>query len=616
MTTKIPTSSDTDPGRAFLPDESTLAQLANEFFKMLPTATENPLVNLISTPNVVEATHTSVPATPTSSSVPTPVVAAPTATTPTHAPDSVAQSVPAAEPRLGGTVLSVPAALPRLESELPVAGSSPFYFLNETNPYPAPTQSAVPLADDRVGAQVYTLPGQEALQSLLAGISVDQAHGPERESQSSTHHFYFVDPVGGESPTVPVIEQESPRPFDVYSVRRDFPILHQKVNGKPLIWLDSAATSQKPQVVIDTEKYFYEHDNSNIHRAAHALAARATDAYEGARQKIQRFLGAESPEEIVFVRGATEAVNLLAQTCGRMRLSAGDEIIVTTLEHHANIVPWQFVAKEKGAVIKPVPINDKGEVLLTEYAKLLSPRTRIVALAHVSNTLGTVVPVEIMTAMAHEIGAAVVIDGAQSVPHFRVNVRTIDCDFFVFSGHKLFGPTGIGALYGKKALLDQMPPYQGGGNMIDQVTFEHTTFNKVPYKFEAGTGNIAGAVGLGAAIDYLNRIGFEAAVQYEDGLLGYATEKLARIPGLRMYGTAPHKVGTLSFNLDGIRPEEVGKFLDREGIAVRAGHHCAQPTMQRFGVTGMVRPSLAFYNTYEEIDTLAEAIFKARRELA
>lgn len=410
--------------------------------------------------------------------------------------------------------------------------------------------------------------------------------------------------------------QNSSTLFNVDMIRRDFPTLHQKVHGKPLIWMDSAATSQKPQQVIDAESYFYEHDNSNIHRGAHALAARATDAYEGARAKVQHFIGAAFPEEIIYVRGTTEGINLLAQTCGRQRVGPGDEIILTAIEHHANIVPWQFLAEEKGATLKVVPITDSGEVMLSEYARMLNPRVKIVALTQVSNTLGTVVPVEVMGAMARQVGAAVVVDGAQSVPHFPVNVQALDCDFLVFSGHKLFGPTGIGILYGKKELLEEMPPWQGGGNMIQTVTFEQTTFNKLPYKFEAGTGHIAGAVGLGAAIDYLNQVGFAAASQYEHGLLDYAMQGLSSIPGIQMYGTTPEKVSTLSFNLPGIKTEDVGKFLDQEGIAVRAGHHCAQPTMQRFGVTGMVRPSLALYNTYGEVDALVNAVYKARRMLS
>ncbi|HEX4206575.1 MAG TPA: cysteine desulfurase [Ktedonobacteraceae bacterium] len=398
--------------------------------------------------------------------------------------------------------------------------------------------------------------------------------------------------------------------FDVQAIRRDFPILYQQVNGKPLVWLDNAATSQKPRHVIDTLAQFYAHDNSNVHRGAHTLAARSTNAYEGAREKVQQFLGARSAREIIFVRGTTEGINLVAQTYGRKYIGTGDEIILTTLEHHSNIVPWQLLAQEKNATLRVVPIDDHGEVMLEEYERLLGPRTRLVAISQVANALGTILPVTQMIEMAHRHGALVLVDGAQAVPHFRVNVQAMDADFYVFSGHKLFGPTGIGALYGKLSLLENMPPWQGGGSMIDTVTFEATTYNEVPYKFEAGTGHIAGAIGLGAAIDYLDRIGFDAAALYEKELMAYATEALAAIQGLRQIGTARHKAGVLSFVLDGTRPEAVGRFLDEEGIAVRAGHHCAQPTMRRYGVTGTVRPSFAFYNTREEIDALITAILR------
>ena len=396
--------------------------------------------------------------------------------------------------------------------------------------------------------------------------------------------------------------------FDVYSIRRDFPILDQRVNGKPLVWMDNGATTQKPRAVIDAISRFYERDNSNIHRGAHALAARATDAYEHAREVMRRFLRAESAREIVFVRGTTEAINLIAQSFGRANVQSDDEIVVTTLEHHANIVPWQMLANEKGAKLRVVPITDGGEVMLEEYARLLTPRTKIVALAHVSNTLGTVLPIEIMTQMARTVGAAVVIDGAQAVAHLPVNVKAIDCDFYVFSGHKIFGPTGVGVMYGKLSQLERMPPWQGGGNMIDTVTFEKTTYSPVPAKFEAGTGILAGAVGLGAAIEYLERIGFEQAAAHESSLVQYGMAGLAGIPGLRLFGTAPHKASTLSFAIEGVDNAEIGKILNEEGIAIRVGHHCAQPTMALFGVTSMARPSLALYNTREEIDLLLQVI--------
>jgi cysteine desulfurase / selenocysteine lyase len=396
--------------------------------------------------------------------------------------------------------------------------------------------------------------------------------------------------------------------FDVEVIRKDFPILHQKVNGKPLIWLDNAATTQKPQAVIDAISRFYERDNSNIHRAAHTLAARATDAYEAARESVQRFLGASLASEIVFARGTTEAINLVANTWGAKYIRQGDEIIVSQLEHHANIVPWQMLAQKTGAVIKVIPVNNAGEVILEEYTRLLGPRTRLVSVTQVSNALGTILPIKEITTLAHRHNARVLIDGAQGIPHLPVNVQEIDCDFYVFSGHKLFAPTGIGALYAKQEILEDIPPWQGGGSMIRHVTFEETVYSDPPAKFEAGTPNIADAVGLKAAIDYLNRVGLRNIEEYEHKLTCYAAKRLTEVSGIRLIGTTPHKVGVFSFLLDGFEPEAVGKRLDQDGIAVRAGHHCAQPTLQRYGVTATVRPSLAFYNTCQEIDTLVEVL--------
>ncbi|AYO38185.1 family 2A encapsulin nanocompartment cargo protein cysteine desulfurase [Serratia sp. P2ACOL2] len=398
--------------------------------------------------------------------------------------------------------------------------------------------------------------------------------------------------------------------FDVHAVRRDFPILAERVNGKPLVWLDNAATTHKPQVVIDRLAYFYAHENSNIHRAAHELAARATDAYEGARNSVARFLGAKSPAEIVFTRGATEAINLIANTFGRKYIGEGDEIVVSQLEHHANIVPWQQLAASVGAKIRVIPVDDSGQILLDDYRKLLSPRTRLVSVTQVSNALGTVTPVEQVIALAHQAGARVLVDGAQAVSHLKVNVQALDADFYVFSGHKVFAPTGIGAVYGKAELLETLPPWQGGGNMIADVTFEKTLYQPAPARFEAGTGNIADAVGLGAAVDYVERLGLDNINRYEHELLEYATEQLIRIPGLRLIGTAANKASVLSFVLSGYRTEEVGNALNREGIAVRSGHHCAQPILRRFGVETTVRPSLAFYNTHEEVDLLAATLHK------
>jgi len=401
--------------------------------------------------------------------------------------------------------------------------------------------------------------------------------------------------------------------FDVNRIRRDFPILNEKVaDGKPLVWLDNGATTQKPNAVIDRISYFYRHENSNVHRGAHELAARSTDAYEAARETTAKFLGAPSKDNIVFVRGTTEGVNLAAQSYVKPLLGPGDEIILTILEHHANIVPWQMIAQETGALIKVAPVDDTGQIILSEYARLFSPRTKFVSVTHVSNALGTITPVREMVQIAHGHGVRILVDGAQSVAHTPLNVTELDADFFVFSGHKIFGPTGIGALYGKSDALEQAKPYQGGGNMIKDVTFERTVYNDPPVKFEAGTGNIADAVGLGAALDYVSAVGIANISAYEHALLDYATRELTRINGLRLIGTAPEKASVLSFVLDGASVERVGKHLASRGIAVRAGHHCAQPILRRFGLESTVRPTIAFYNTSEEIDKLVRAI----REIA
>jgi cysteine desulfurase / selenocysteine lyase len=400
------------------------------------------------------------------------------------------------------------------------------------------------------------------------------------------------------------------RPLDPQLIRQDFPILQERVHGRQLIWLDNAATTQKPNAVIDRLSYFYQHENSNIHRAAHTLAARATDAYESAREKTRRFLNASSTREIIFVRGTTEGINLVAQAWGRRNVQKDDEVVITWLEHHANIVPWQQLCSEKGARLRVAPVNDRGEVILEEYEKLLGPRTRIVSFSQVSNALGTITPAREMVEMAHRHGARVLVDGAQAVSHMRVDVQALDCDFYVFSGHKIFGPTGIGAVYGKLDVLETMPPWQGGGNMIVDVTFEKTTYQTAPGRFEAGTGNIADAVGLGAALDYVDEIGMESISAYEHELLIYATERLLTVPGLRLIGTASEKAGVLSFVLDDVRTEDVGAALNQEGIAVRSGHHCAQPILRRMGVESTVRPSLALYNTHEEIAALVAALLR------
>ncbi len=401
--------------------------------------------------------------------------------------------------------------------------------------------------------------------------------------------------------------------FDVDKVRADFPILGQQVHGKPLVYLDNAATAQKPKQVIDVIDTYYRETNSNIHRGVHSLSEKATAEYEAARNKVKEFINATSTKEIVFVRGATEAINLVAQSFGRNTLTANDEIIITELEHHSNIVPWQILSEQTGATLKYIPINDAGELMLDEYEKLLNDKTRIVAVGHISNALGTINPIKTIIDKAHAVGAKVLVDGAQAVPHAKVDVAELDCDFYVFSGHKLFGPTGIGVLYGKEALLESMPPYQGGGDMIQMVTMEKSTYNSLPYKFEAGTPHIAGVIGLGAAIDYVNELGLDSAAQYEHALLGYANEQASLISGLNLVGTAKNKTSILSFTLDGIHPHDIGTILDGEGVAIRAGHHCAMPVMERFNIPATARASFAFYNTRGEIDALFQAIDKCKK---
>jgi cysteine desulfurase/selenocysteine lyase len=396
--------------------------------------------------------------------------------------------------------------------------------------------------------------------------------------------------------------------FDVRKIREDFPILRQKMHGKPLVYLDNAATSQKPQAVIDALTHYYTQDNANIHRGVYLLSERATQAYENARVKLQHFLNAAEHREIIYVRGCTEAINLVAQTYGRQHLGAGDEILITTMEHHSNIVPWQMLCEEKGCRLRVGPINDRGELMMDEFEKLITDRTRFISVTHVSNALGTINPIKQIIEMAHARNIPVLVDGAQAAPHMKVDVQALDCDFYAISAHKLFGPTGVGALYGKAKLLESMPPYQGGGDMILSVTFEKTIYNHIPNKFEAGTPNIAGAIGWGAALDYLAQIGMENIASYEHALLTYATEAIGQIPGVRLIGTAREKTGVLSFMLEGIHPHDVGTILDQDGIAVRTGHHCAQPVMDRFGVPATARASLAFYNTKQEINALAAGL--------
>lgn len=405
----------------------------------------------------------------------------------------------------------------------------------------------------------------------------------------------------------------SDEPFDVARVREDFPVLAERVHGKPLAYLDNAATAQKPRAVIQRLAKYYETENSNIHRGVHRLSEKATQAYEDARGTLRRFVNAAEDREIVFVRGATEAINLVARCYGGARLQAGDEVVVSAMEHHSNIVPWQIVCREKGARLRVVPIDDRGDMVLEEYHRLLGPRTRMVALPHVSNALGTVNPVRELVRAAHGVGAPVLIDGAQGAPHAVVDVQDLDCDFYAFSGHKLYGPTGVGVLYGKADLLEAMPPYQGGGDMILSVSFEKTEYNVLPYKFEAGTPHIAGVVGLGAAVDYLEALGLDAVAAHEDRLLAHAVERLARTPGVRFIGTPERRASLVSFVLDGVHAHDVGTILDREGVAVRTGHHCAMPVMERYGVPATVRASFGCYNTETEVDALADGLEKAGR---
>ena len=404
--------------------------------------------------------------------------------------------------------------------------------------------------------------------------------------------------------------------YDEQRVRRDFPILGQKVHGKPLVYLDNAATTQKPQQVLDAIVRYYSEDNANVHRGVHQLSERATEAYERERAIAQRFLNAARPEEIIFVRGTTEAINLVAQSYGRRNVGAGDEVIITAMEHHSNIVPWQMLCQEKGARLRVVPINDRGELILEEYERLLGPGTKLVALGQVSNALGTINPVRRIIELAHRQGVPVLVDGAQAAPRMKVDVRELDADFYAFSGHKIYGPTGIGVLYGKASLLDAMPPYQGGGDMISSVTFEKTVYNKLPHKFEAGTPHMAGAIGLGAALEYVSRLGIENVTAHEQDVLAYATEQVSAVPGVRLIGTAREKTGVLSFVLEPIHPHDIGTILDQEGIAIRTGHHCAQPVMQRFGVPATARASFGLYNTHEDVDALVRGLNRVREVFA
>jgi cysteine desulfurase/selenocysteine lyase len=570
-------------------DVAVLAKLANEFFAALP-GQEAPVPVPATQPSMAGGGGTlPAPATgPSISDAPSSLLEIPTPPAPVAPVQPTVQPMHAAVPLIGSAPVPGPVSAPL----------TPYYFLAEASPFPDKVSTLLPAAPGptHIEPEVIGFPGEAALQDLLtvlpAALVADRApvEDPER---------YYIRPVT-DRPSSP-----DPHPaFDVNAVRRDFPILSERVHGRQLVWLDNAATTQKPRTVIDRLAWFYGHENSNIHRAAHELAARATDAYEGARSKVARFLGAGSAEEIIFVRGATEGINLVAQSWGRQNVHEGDEIVISHLEHHANIVPWQQLVSQTGAVLKVIPVDNDGQVLLDEYQKLLGDRTKLVAVAHVSNALGTVTPIRELVDLGHRAGACVLVDGAQSVPHMRVDMQALDADFFVLSGHKIFGPTGIGAVFGKASVLEAMPPWQGGGSMIREVTLESSLYQDPPTRFEAGTGSIADAVGLGAALDYLDRLGIENVERYEHELLGYATQAMLEVPGLRLIGTAPHKASILSFVLEGYSPEQVGQALNREGIAVRAGHHCAQPILRRFGLEATVRPSLALYNTTDEVDQM------------
>ena len=538
-------------------------------------------------------------------------------------PDQAFTALPAYEPRLASATDGVPlAAAADAATQRPAAGGAA-----AVPPTHAPQPGLDALSQQAVTAlgSQGTAPGTPFVPGIPSGfLATPAAPAPALpgSTDAAAPQFYFVDAVAlpsgfvtpakphphGQAASTPLAQADRHPGFDVQAVRRDFPILAERINGKPLVWLDNAATTHKPRQVIERIAHFYAHENSNIHRAAHTLAARATDAYEHAREVVRRFIHAPDVNEVIFVRGTTEAINLVAKAWGGQNVGAGDEIIVSHLEHHANIVPWQQLAQAKGARLRVIPVDDQGQIRLDEYEKLLNDRTKIVAIGHVSNVLGTVVPVKEVVARARARGITTLVDGAQSIAHTPVDVQDIGADFFVFSGHKIFAPTGIGALWGRRAVLEAMPPWQGGGNMIADVSFEKTVFQPLPNTFEAGTGNIADAVGLGAALEYVERIGIENISRYEHALVDYGMQQLATIAGLRLIGTVPGKASVLSFTLEGYTTDEVGKALNAEGIAVRTGHHCAQPILRRFGVETAVRPSLAFYNTFEEIDQLVAIV--------
>jgi cysteine desulfurase/selenocysteine lyase len=548
------------------------------------------------TPAGTAAASSANPYTPPAPLVPVTGVYAPAPTSPE--PDGIPQTVPVAPRGNVPDATAAPSAAYMVESVL--------------DPFAVPTSGIVPTIPGVLAGSTPTVPvaPRGSTPGWLPGAptigDLGWSDTPATLPAGDEVNYHFLTGVAPSEP-VPQLPDEH-EVFDVNAVRADFPILRETVNGKPLIWFDNAATTQKPQVVIDRLSYFYAHENSNIHRAAHELAARATDAYEEARDTVRGFIGASKSEEIIFLRGTTEAINLVAYAWGGKHLGPGDEIVITHLEHHANIVPWQLLSQQTGAILKVAPVDDAGNLLMSQFEDLLGPKTKLVAATHVSNALGTVTQAEKIVELGHRYGARVLIDGAQSIPHIPIDVQTLGADFFVFSGHKIYGPTGIGVLYGREDALEETPPWQGGGNMIAYVTLERSLYQGSPNKFEAGTGNIADAVGLGEALRYVERVGIERIAAYEHSLLEYATPRLADIDGVRLVGTAREKASVLSFVLAGHEPLEVGKALNAEGIAVRAGHHCAQPILRRLGLEATVRPSFAFYNTFEEIDVFINAV--------
>ncbi|MDC4458687.1 cysteine desulfurase [Acinetobacter baumannii] len=623
---------------ANFPDESTIARLANEFFSAVPSSSSSTSSSGLNLDLPVGAPpHPPQPGEPFSAlSGRAPNIAFQKSLNPEYPehipnlPDYPERRIVASAPVVGGANLPRPpfephlpeAAhsepnVPRIEPSLPTGtGESPYYFLNDFSAPNAIEPSVKGVEDNYSVAQSFQLPHGDQLKSLLT----EDRFATNTPTQSSTSSaFYFLDlPQSGQSyshyqPSQPTFVASSAQPLDVYAIRRDFPILQERVNGRPLVWFDNAATTQKPQRVIDRIAYFYQHENSNIHRAAHELAARATDAYEHARNVVARFISAPSSKEIIFVRGTTEGINLIAKTWGEQNIGEGDEIIVSHLEHHANIVPWYQLTKKTGAKLRVIPVDNTGQIILEELPKLINERTKLLSITQVSNALGTVTPVAEVIKIAHAKGVRVLVDGAQSVSHIPTDVQALDADFFVFSGHKVFGPTGIGAVYAKPELLESMPVWEGGGNMIQDVTFEQIVYQPVPNKFEAGTGNIADAVGLGAALEYVESLGIHNIARYEHDLLEYGQNALSSVSGLRLIGTAHHKASVMSFTLQGYSTEQVGKALNQHGIAVRSGHHCAQPILRRFGVEQTVRPSLAFYNTTEEIDLLVSVLHQLTR---